>query len=93
MGAANFQSGDLPCLPNGAGSRAGAGGAAALLSPARPLLSSIAVSRCGSELEEATIEDSEPFELDGLQHYQLKALLLDAHLTEGTVKYGANGCS
>ena len=24
------------------------------------------------ELEEATIEDSEPFELDGLQHYQLK---------------------
>ena len=35
------------------------------------------------ELEEATIEDSEPFELDGLQHYQLKALLLDAHLTEG----------
>ena len=28
-------------------------------------------------------EDSEPFELDGLQHYQLKALLLDAHLTEG----------
>jgi exodeoxyribonuclease V gamma subunit len=35
------------------------------------------------ELEEATIEDSEPFELDGLQHYQLKALLLDTHLTEG----------
>ena len=34
------------------------------------------------ELNEANIEDSEPFELDGLQHYQLKSLLLDAHLLE-----------
>jgi hypothetical protein len=37
-GAANFQSGDLPLPAEWGGSRAGAGGAAALLSPARQVL-------------------------------------------------------
>ena len=82
-GAANFQSGDLPLPQEWGRSRAGAGGAAALLSPAHQVLPQ--PPPAWFELNEATIEDSEPFELDGLQHYQLKALLLDAHLTEGTV--------
>ncbi|MGS3139061.1 exodeoxyribonuclease V subunit gamma [Aeromonas sanarellii] len=86
-GAANFQSGDLPLPPdwNRGGGREQGLELAELLrfyrQPARYFLNRRL--KVWFELEEATIEDSEPFELDGLQHYQLKALLLDAHLTEG----------
>ena len=82
-GAANFQSGDLP-LPPEWGREQGLELAELLRfyrQPARYFLNRRL--KVWFELEEATIEDSEPFELDGLQHYQLKALLLDAHLTEG----------
>lgn len=82
-GAANFQSGDLP-LPAEWGREQGLELAELLRfyrQPARYFLNRRL--KVWFELEEATIEDSEPFELDGLQHYQLKALLLDAHLTEG----------
>ncbi|MDX7642106.1 exodeoxyribonuclease V subunit gamma [Aeromonas caviae] len=82
-GAANFQSGDLP-LPAEWGREQGLELAELLRfyrQPARYFLNRRL--KVWFELEEATIEDSEPFELDGLQHYQLKALLLDAHLTVG----------
>ncbi|MBL0608478.1 exodeoxyribonuclease V subunit gamma [Aeromonas caviae] len=82
-GAANFQSGDLP-LPAEWGREQGLELAELLRfyrQPARYFLNRRL--KVWFELEEATIEDSEPFELDGLQHYQLKALLLDSHLTEG----------
>lgn len=82
-GAANFQSGDLP-LPPEWGREQGLELAELLRfyrQPARYFLNRRL--KVWFELEEAAIEDSEPFELDGLQHYQLKALLLDAHLTEG----------
>ncbi|QXW29263.1 exodeoxyribonuclease V subunit gamma [Aeromonas sanarellii] len=82
-GAANFQSGELP-LPPEWGREQGLELAELLRfyrQPARYFLNRRL--KVWFELEEATIEDSEPFELDGLQHYQLKALLLDAHLTEG----------
>ncbi|WOX48712.1 exodeoxyribonuclease V subunit gamma [Aeromonas sp. XH] len=82
-GAANFQSGDLP-LPPEWGREQGLELAELLRfyrQPARYFLNRRL--KVWFELEEATIEDSEPFELDGLQHYQLKALLLDAHLTDG----------
>ncbi|WP_290433907.1 exodeoxyribonuclease V subunit gamma [Aeromonas caviae] len=85
-GAANFQSGDLP-LPAEWGREQGLELAELLRfyrQPARYFLNRRL--KVWFELEEATIEDSEPFELDGLQHYQLKALLLDAHLTEGESK-------
>lgn len=82
-GAANFQSGELP-LPPEWGREQGLELAELLRfyrQPARYFLNRRL--KVWFELEEAAIEDSEPFELDGLQHYQLKALLLDAHLTEG----------
>ena len=85
-GAANFQSGDLP-LPAGVGQEQGLELAELLRfyrQPARYFLNRRL--KVWFELEEVTIEDSEPFELDGLQHYQLKALLLDAHLTEGSTE-------
>ncbi|MGS3181679.1 exodeoxyribonuclease V subunit gamma [Aeromonas dhakensis] len=82
-GAANFQSGELP-LPPEWGKEQGLELAELLRfyrQPAKYFLNRRL--KVWFELDEAEIEDSEPFELDGLQHYQLKALLLDAHLAEG----------
>lgn len=81
-GAANFQSGELP-LPPEWGKEQGLELAELLRfyrQPARYFLNRRL--KVWFELDEASIEDSEPFELDGLQHYQLKALLLDAHLAD-----------
>lgn len=86
-GAANFQSGELPLPPDwnkGGGKEQGLELAELLRfyrQPAKYFLNRRL--KVWFELDEAEIEDSEPFELDGLQHYQLKALLLDAHLAEG----------
>ncbi|MCH7372898.1 exodeoxyribonuclease V subunit gamma [Aeromonas sp. MR16] len=83
-GASNFQSGELP-LPPEWGKEQGLELAELLRfyrQPARYFLNRRL--KVWFELNEANIEDSEPFELDGLQHYQLKALLLDAHLDEGS---------
>lgn len=82
-GAANFQSGELP-LPPEWGKEQGLELAELLRfyrQPAKYFLNRRL--KVWFELDEAEIEDSEPFELDGLQNYQLKALLLDAHLAEG----------
>ncbi|MDM5129120.1 exodeoxyribonuclease V subunit gamma [Aeromonas salmonicida] len=82
-GAANFQSGELP-LPPEWGREQGLELAELLRfyrQPAKYFLNRRL--KVWFELNEANIEDSEPFELDGLQHYQLKALLLDSHLAEG----------
>ncbi|WP_049048078.1 exodeoxyribonuclease V subunit gamma [Aeromonas hydrophila] len=82
-GAANFQSGELP-LPPEWGKEQGLELAELLRfyrQPARYFLNRRL--KVWFELNEANIEESEPFELDGLQHYQLKDLLLDAHLAEG----------
>lgn len=82
-GAANFQSGELP-LPPEWGKEQGLELAELLRfyrQPAKYFLNRRL--KVWFELDEAEIEDSEPFELDGLKHYQLKALLLDAHLAEG----------
>ncbi|MGL5812683.1 MAG: exodeoxyribonuclease V subunit gamma [Aeromonas sp.] len=82
-GAANFQSGELP-LPPEWGKEQGLELAELLRfyrQPAKYFLNRRL--KVWFELNEANIEDSEPFELDGLQHYQLKSLLLDAHLAEG----------
>ncbi len=82
-GAANFQSGELP-LPPEWGREQGLELAELLRfyrQPTKYFLNRRL--KVWFELNEANIEDSEPFELDGLQHYQLKALLLDAHLAEG----------
>ncbi len=82
-GAANFQSGELP-LPPEWGKEQGLELAELLRfyrQPAKYFLNRRL--KVWFELDEAEIEDSEPFELDGLQHYQLKALLLDAHLAQG----------
>ncbi|MDF2411503.1 exodeoxyribonuclease V subunit gamma [Aeromonas sp. 2HA2] len=82
-GAANFQSGELP-LPPEWGREQGLELAELLRfyrQPAKYFLNRRL--KVWFELNEANIEDSEPFELDGLQHYQLKALLLDAHLAQG----------
>lgn len=82
-GAANFQSGELP-LPAEWGKEQGLELAELLRfyrQPAKYFLNRRL--KVWFELDEANIEDSEPFELDGLQHYQLKSLLLDAHLAEG----------
>ncbi|MFQ2386293.1 exodeoxyribonuclease V subunit gamma [Aeromonas dhakensis] len=82
-GAANFQSGELP-LPPEWGKEQGLELAELLRfyrQPAKYFLNRRL--KVWFELDEAEIEDSEPFELGGLQHYQLKALLLDAHLAEG----------
>lgn len=86
-GAANFQSGELPLPPDwnkGGGKEQGLELAELLRfyrQPAKYFLNRRL--KVWFELDEAEIEDSEPFELDGLQHYQLKALLLDAHLAQG----------
>ncbi|WP_429166941.1 exodeoxyribonuclease V subunit gamma [Aeromonas rivipollensis] len=82
-GAANFQSGELP-LPPEWGKEQGLELAELLRfyrQPTKYFLNRRL--KVWFELNEANIEDSEPFELDGLQHYQLKALLLDAHLAQG----------
>ncbi|MCE9935818.1 exodeoxyribonuclease V subunit gamma [Aeromonas salmonicida] len=82
-GAANFQSGELP-LPPEWGREQGLELAELLRfyrQPAKYFLNRRL--KVWFELNEANIEDSEPFELDGLQHYQLKALLLDSHLAQG----------
>lgn len=82
-GAANFQSGELP-LPPEWGKEQGLELAELLRfyrQPTKYFLNRRL--KVWFELNEANIEDSEPFELDGLQHYQLKDLLLDAHLAEG----------
>jgi len=82
-GAANFQSGELP-LPPEWGKEQGLELAELLRfyrQPARYFLNRRL--KVWFELNEANIEESEPFELDGLQHYQLKDLLLDAHLAQG----------
>lgn len=82
-GASNFQSGELP-LPPEWGKEQGLELAELLRfyrQPARYFLNRRL--KVWFELNEANIEDSEPFELDGLQHYQLKSLLLEAHLREG----------
>ncbi|MGU5582240.1 exodeoxyribonuclease V subunit gamma [Aeromonas hydrophila] len=82
-GAANFQSGELP-LPPEWGKEQGLELAELLRfyrQPARYFLNRRL--KVWFELNEANIEESEPFELDGLQHYQLKDLLLTAHLTQG----------
>jgi exodeoxyribonuclease V gamma subunit len=82
-GAANFQSGELP-LPPEWGKEQGLELAELLRfyrQPAKYFLNRRL--KVWFELNEANIEDSEPFELDGLQHYQLKALLLDSHLAQG----------
>ena len=82
-GAANFQSGELP-LPPEWGREQGLELAALLRfyrQPAKYFLNRRL--KVWFELNEANIEDSEPFELDGLQNYQLKDLLLGAHLAEG----------
>lgn len=82
-GAANFQSGELP-LPPEWGKDQGLELAELLRfyrQPAKYFLNRRL--KVWFELDEANIEDSEPFELDGLQHYQLKSLLLNAHLDEG----------
>ncbi|WP_421179611.1 exodeoxyribonuclease V subunit gamma [Aeromonas enteropelogenes] len=82
-GAANFQSCELP-LPPEWGKEQGLELAELLRfyrQPAKYFLNRRL--KVWFELDEAEIEDSEPFELDGLQHYQLKALLLDAHLAQG----------
>lgn len=82
-GAANFQSGELP-LPPEWGKEQGLELTELLRfyrQPARYFLNRRL--KVWFELNEANIEDSEPFELDGLQHYQLKALLLESHLKEG----------
>ncbi|WP_017410789.1 exodeoxyribonuclease V subunit gamma [Aeromonas hydrophila] len=82
-GAANFQSGELP-LPPEWGKEQGLELAELLRfyrQPARYFLNRRL--KVWFELNEANIEESEPFELDGLQHYQLKDLLLAAHLAEG----------
>lgn len=82
-GAANFQSGELP-LPPEWGKEQGLELAELLRfyrQPARYFLNRRL--KVWFELNEANIEESEPFELDGLQHYQLKDLLLTAHLAEG----------
>lgn len=86
-GAANFQSGELPLPPDwnkGGGKEQGLELAELLRfyrQPAKYFLNRRL--KVWFELDEAEIEDREPFELDGLQHYQLKALLLDAHLAQG----------
>ncbi|WP_409011427.1 exodeoxyribonuclease V subunit gamma [Aeromonas salmonicida] len=82
-GAANFQSGELP-LPPEWGREQGLELAELLRfyrQPAKYFLNRRL--KVWFELNETNIEDSEPFELDGLQHYQLKALLLDSHLAQG----------
>lgn len=82
-GAANFQSDELP-LPPEWGSVQGLELTELLRfyrQPTRYFLNRRL--KVWFELEEASIEDSEPFELDGLQNYQLKARLLDAHLKDG----------
>jgi exodeoxyribonuclease V gamma subunit len=82
-GAANFQSGELP-LPPEWGKEQGLELAELLRfyrQPAKYFLNRRL--KVWFELNEANIEDSEPFELDGLQHYQLKSLLLASHLEEG----------
>lgn len=86
-GAANFQSGELPLPPDwnrGGGKEQGLELAELLRfyrQPARYFLNRRL--KVWFELNEANIEESEPFELDGLQHYQLKDLLLAAHLAQG----------
>ncbi|HAU4890080.1 exodeoxyribonuclease V subunit gamma [Aeromonas hydrophila] len=82
-GAANFQSGELP-LPPEWGKEQGLELAELLRfyrQPARYFLNRRL--KVWFELNEANIEESEPFELDGLQNYQLKDLLLAAHLAQG----------
>ncbi|MGL5597502.1 MAG: exodeoxyribonuclease V subunit gamma, partial [Aeromonas sp.] len=81
-GAANFQSGELP-LPPEWGREQGLELTELLRfyrQPTKYFLNRRL--KVWFEINEANIEDSEPFELDGLQHYQLKALLLDAHLAQ-----------
>ncbi len=84
LGAANFQSGELP-LPPEWGREQGLELAELLRfyrQPAKYFLNRRL--KVWFELNEANIEDSEPFELDGLQLYQLKDLLLDSHLKAGS---------